>query len=61
MTERSSDADMSREDAEREPALDDLDVPEREAGSVSGGAVPKTPPTPPGVPIPYPNVTTPKA
>lgn len=39
---------------------EDLEVTEEEADDVKGGRIarpPETPATPPGVPIPYPNVT----
>lgn len=50
------------DDPESEPAIDDLDVPSEDAADVVGGLYkpPETPPTPPGVPIPYPNVSGPK-
>jgi hypothetical protein len=39
---------------------EDLELTEREAAKIKGGAPPKTPATPPGVPVPYPNVAAPK-
>jgi hypothetical protein len=51
------------EQHEQHEQQEDLELTEREAERVKGGAVPdvsKTPATPPGVPIPYPNIASPK-
>jgi hypothetical protein len=51
---------------EQHEQQEDLELAEREAERVTGGAVPdvsKVPPTPgapPGVPVPYPNISLPK-